>query len=50
MVVRVLETSFSGALLIAGMGHMSSMDIPEFVAAAAVLMIGRRPRAPEGRR
>jgi AcrR family transcriptional regulator len=44
MVVRVLETSFSGALLAAGMGHMSSMDIPEFVAAAAALMIdgGRR--------
>ena len=46
MVVRVLQTSFSGALLEAGMGHMSSMDIPEFVAAAASLMIagdhGRR--------
>ncbi len=49
MVVRVLETSFSGALLAAGMGHMSSMDIPEFVATAADLMIrsnrpGRRTR------
>jgi AcrR family transcriptional regulator len=40
MVVRVLQASFSGALLAAGMGHMSSMDIPEFVAAAAVLMRG----------
>ena len=40
MVVRVLETSFSGALLAAGMGHMSPMDIPEFVATAADLMIG----------
>ena len=40
MVVRVLQTSFSGALLAAGMGHLSSMDIPEFVAGAAVLMLG----------
>ncbi len=39
MVVRVLETSFSGALLAAGMGHLSSPDIPEFVAAAADLML-----------
>jgi hypothetical protein len=38
MVVRVLQTSFSGALLAAGTGHMSSMDIPEFVAAAATLL------------
>jgi AcrR family transcriptional regulator len=46
MVVRVLQTSYSGALLAAGMGHMSSMDVPEFVAAAADLMIdgGRRSR------
>ncbi len=49
MVVRVLETSFSGALLAAGMGHMASPDIPEFVADAADLMIVRaagraRPR------
>ena len=28
-----------GALLAAGIGHMSSLDIPEFVAAAATLMI-----------
>jgi AcrR family transcriptional regulator len=39
-VVRVLETSFSGALLASGMGHMSSLDIPAFVADAAVLMLG----------
>jgi len=40
LVVRVLETSYSGALLAAGMGHMSSLDIPEFLAAAARLMVG----------
>jgi AcrR family transcriptional regulator len=39
MVVRVLQASFSGALLAAGMGHMSSMDVPEFVASAAVLLL-----------
>ncbi|HUY66449.1 MAG TPA: helix-turn-helix domain-containing protein [Acidimicrobiales bacterium] len=44
LVVRVLETSFSGALLTAGMGHMSSSDIPEFLAGAARLMVG----GPEG--
>jgi AcrR family transcriptional regulator len=38
-VVSVLETTFSGALLTAGMGHMSSMDIPEFVAGAADLLV-----------
>ena len=38
-VVGVLETTFAGALLTAGMGHMSSMDIPEFVAGAADLMV-----------
>ena len=43
MVVRVLETSFSGALLAAGMGHMASLDIPEFLAAAADLMLGPAP-------
>jgi AcrR family transcriptional regulator len=50
MVVRVLQTSFSGALLEAGTGHMSSMDIPEFVAAAARLMIGTGTGAGRGRR
>ena len=49
MVVRVLETSFSGALLAAGMGHMSSMDIPEFVATAASLMTGGGPRSRRAR-
>jgi AcrR family transcriptional regulator len=46
MVVRVLETSFSGALLTAGMGHMSYLDIPEFLADAAELLVG----PPAGRR
>jgi AcrR family transcriptional regulator len=41
MVVRVLETTFSGALLAAGMGHMASAEIPGFVAGAAALMVGR---------
>jgi AcrR family transcriptional regulator len=45
MVVRVLQASFSGALLAAGMGHMTSLDIPEFVAAAAVLMLQDGPGA-----
>ncbi len=42
-VVRVLETTFAGALLTAGMGHMSSLDIPEFVAGAADLMVASAP-------
>ncbi len=41
MVVRVLETTFSGALLAAGTGHMSSTEVPGFVAEAAALMVGR---------
>jgi len=49
MVVRVLQASFSGALLASGMGHMSSMDIPEFVAAAAALMLGGDPRRRRAR-
>jgi AcrR family transcriptional regulator len=53
-VVRVLETTFSGALLTAGMGHMSSMEIPEFVAGAADLMAGGptvdAPSATSGRK
>jgi AcrR family transcriptional regulator len=40
MVVRVLETTYSGALLTAGIGHMSFLDIPDFVAEAARLMVG----------
>jgi AcrR family transcriptional regulator len=55
MVVRVLETSFSGALLTAGMGHMSYLDIPGFLADAAALMVGPEagptgPGAGAGRR
>ncbi len=38
-VVRVLETSYSGALLAAGTGHRSFLDIPEFVAGAAELLV-----------
>ena len=39
VVVRVLETTFSGSLLAAGMGHMPYGDIPGLVAAAAELMV-----------
>ena len=39
-VVVVLEATYSGALLIAGMGHMSYDEVPGFVAQAAALMIG----------
>jgi len=38
-VVRVLEASYSGALLTAGTGHRSFHDIPAFVADAAVLLV-----------
>jgi AcrR family transcriptional regulator len=38
-VVRVLETSYSGALLAAGTGHRSFHDIPAFLADAAVLLV-----------
>ena len=37
-VVRVLEAAYSGALLTAGTGHTSFLDIPDFVAEAATLM------------
>jgi AcrR family transcriptional regulator len=50
MVVRVLETSFSGALLAASMGHMASVDIPEFVAAAADLLLAPGPARSRSRR
>jgi AcrR family transcriptional regulator len=50
MVVRVLETSFSGALLTAGMGHMSYLDIPEFLADAAELMVGPPAESDHGER
>jgi AcrR family transcriptional regulator len=48
LVVRVLETSFAGALLTAGTGHMSSIDIPEFVAGAAELMTEPRVASEVG--
>jgi hypothetical protein len=38
-VVRVLEAAYSGALLTAGIGHMSFLDVPAFVAEAATLLI-----------
>ena len=55
-VVRVLEVSYSGALLTAGTGHRSFTDIPAFVADAAVLLVAgataspARPRATGARR
>lgn len=39
-VARVLEAAYSGALLTAGTGHMSFLDVPAFVADAATLMVG----------
>ncbi len=42
LVVQVLQTSFSGSLLMAGMGHMPFADIPGLVAAAAGLMVEPR--------
>jgi TetR/AcrR family transcriptional regulator, cholesterol catabolism regulator len=36
--VRVLEAAYRGALLTAGIGHMSFEDVPEFVADAATLL------------
>jgi hypothetical protein len=38
-IVRVLEASYSGALLSAGTGHRSFLDIPAFVAGAAELLV-----------
>ena len=49
LVVRVLETSFMGSLLAAGMGHMPFTDIPEVLAGAAELMLGREPVPVDGR-
>lgn len=40
LVVRVLETSFTGAMLAAGMKHMEYEDIPALLTGAAELMIG----------
>jgi AcrR family transcriptional regulator len=48
VVVRVLETSFSGSLLAAGMGHMPYGDIPGLVAAAAELMVPSAPGVRTG--
>ena len=49
-VARVLETSYSGALLAAGTGHRSFHDIPAFVADAAVLLVaGARATTPSPR-
>ncbi len=45
-VIRVLETSYSGALLAAGTGHRSFHDIPAFVADAAVLLVAGVEVAP----
>jgi AcrR family transcriptional regulator len=39
-IVRVLETTYSGALLMAGMGHMTYAEVPTLVAEAARLMTG----------
>ncbi len=48
--VRVLETTFAGALLMAGMGHMPFSEIPEFMVGAARLLVGgkRSPTDPPG--
>jgi AcrR family transcriptional regulator len=43
LVVGVLETSFIGAMLSAGMKHMSYRDIPALLSGAATLMTGDRP-------
>jgi len=49
-VVRVLETSYSGALLAAGTGHRSFHDIPGFVADAAELLVAAADAAPAATR
>lgn len=38
-VVAILETTYSGALLMAGMGHMEYDQVPTFLAEAAGLMV-----------
>jgi AcrR family transcriptional regulator len=45
-VVRVLEAAYSGALLTAGTGHMSFLDVPAFVAEAATLLVDGTGGAP----
>jgi AcrR family transcriptional regulator len=46
-VVRVLEAAYSGALLTAGTGHRSFLDIPAFVADAAALLVAGASAAEE---
>jgi AcrR family transcriptional regulator len=45
IVVRVLESTYSGAVLMAGMGHMTYAEVPGLVAAAARLMTDGGPKA-----
>jgi AcrR family transcriptional regulator len=45
LVVRVLETSFTGAMLTAGMKHMEYDEIPALLTGAAELMIESATRA-----
>lgn len=45
-VVRVLETTYSGALLMAGMGHLSYAEVADFVGLAAGLMLGTHTGGP----
>ncbi len=47
-VIRVLETCYSGALLTAGIGHMSFLDVPAFVAGAATLLMGDPEQGSRG--
>jgi len=42
LAVRVLEAAYRGALLTAGIGHMSFLDVPTFVAEAATLLFDDR--------
>ncbi len=44
--VRVLEAVYSGALLTAGIGHMSFLDVSAFVAEAATLLTAHDRSAP----
>ncbi len=50
VVVQVLETTYFGALLAAGMGHMAFTEVPDFVATAARLLSGKTvPEEPMSR-
>lgn len=49
-VVRVLEASYSGALLTAGTGHRPFLDIPAFVADAAELLVAGAAVTADGAR